>query len=320
MKAIKVIVTLLCWSLLWGCQKEDIHVEPSYYENFWEIKDNPDDPVQHRVFEIYEEYGVPVFFNDTVGKKFVKTTISGDSVFRYETIDLNWHFSSESYSTRYTHTYLTDPDKCLKALEVATAYLETVPAGIYPFSILLTEKTMEPSFGGGTRSVSSGIFFRTLLLSDVLKQNTEAKVMKYVNKIMIDVILKRMDNNVVTRFSNVSDERSYGKRWEELESNLPENFDPDILSDPNAPEEDKRAVRAVMGKYGFVSNYEDLDFDDNFDLVYFDCAPSYPEVDLNDYIKEIVAVTPEEFERRWGDCPLVMQKYEIIREYIPVKE
>ena len=33
---------------------------------------------------------------------------------------------------------------------------------------------------GDVTSISSGIFVRTLLLSDVLKQNTDAKVKKYI--------------------------------------------------------------------------------------------------------------------------------------------
>lgn len=315
-----VIALLLGWCIFLGCEDENIVSEPSYYENFWEIKDNPNDPVQHRAFEIYQQYGVPVFLNDTIGKIFVKVDIHGDSVFRYETIDLNWNFSSESYNTPYTHTYIKETDKCLVALELAAKYLETIPAGIYPFSMLLTEKTVRPSMSGDVTSISSGIFFRTLLLSDVLKQNTDAKVKKYINKIMIDVILNKMDDNAVNNFSKVSASKHYDVKWEKLEPNLPDNFDPDILTDSNALEEDKKAVRDVLGKYGFVSNYEQLDFDDDWELVYFDCTPPYPDIDLQGYINEIVSVTPEEFERRWGNYPLVMQKYELIRDYVPVKK
>lgn len=315
-----VIALLLGWCIFLGCEDENIVSEPSYYENFWEIKDNPNDPVQHRAFEIYQKYGVPVFLNDTIGKIFVKVNIHGDSVFRYETIDLNWNFSSESYNTPYTHTYIKETDKCLVALELAAKYLETIPAGIYPFSMLLTEKTVRPSMSGDVTSISSGIFFRTLLLSDVLKQNTDAKVKKYINKIMIDVILNKMDDNAVNNFSKVSASKHYDVKWEKLEPNLPDNFDPDILTDSNALEEDKKAVRDVLGKYGFVSNYEQLDFDDDWELVYFDCTPPYPDIDLQGYINEIVSVTPEEFKRRWGNYPLVMQKYELIRDYVPVKK
>lgn len=321
MKVTKIVIALFWgWCIFLGCGDENIESELSYYENLWEIKDNPNDPVQHRAFEIYQKYGVPVFLNDTIGKIFVKINIHGDSVFRYETIDLNWNFSSESYSTPYTHTYIKETDKCLVALDLAAKYLETIPAGIYPFSMLLTEKTVRPDMSGDVTSISFGIFFRTLLLSNILKQNTDAKVEKYINKIMIDVILNKIEDNAISNFSKVSDSDNYGVKWEKLEPNLPENFDPDILTDPDALEKDKKAVRNVLGKYGFVSNYEQLDFDDNWELVYFNCTPLYPDTDLQDYINEIVSITPEEFERRWGDYPLVMRKYEFIRNCIPAKK
>lgn len=186
--------------------------------------------------------------------------------------------------------------------------------------MLLTEKTVRPDMSGGVTSISSGIFFRTLLLSDVLKQNTDVKVEKYINKIMIGVILNKIDDNAVDNFSKVSDPDDYDVKWEELEPDLPENFDPDILTDPDALEEDKKVVRDVLGKYGFVSSYEQLDFDDDWEYVYFDCTPPYPDSDLQGYINEIISVSPEEFEKRWGNYPLVMQKYEFIRDYIPMKE
>ena len=57
-------------------------------------------------------------------------------------------------------------------------------------------------------------------------------------------------------------------------------------------------MRDVLGKYGFVSNYEQLDFDDDWELVYFDCTPPYPDIDLQGYINEIVSVTADESEVR----------------------
>lgn len=36
------------------------------------MKNNASDPVQQRVYDIYDHYKVTVVFNDTVGKVFVK--------------------------------------------------------------------------------------------------------------------------------------------------------------------------------------------------------------------------------------------------------
>ena len=49
---------MLILFLLWGCEKDEIDVELNYYENLFEIKDDPLDSVQHRVYELYKKYNV----------------------------------------------------------------------------------------------------------------------------------------------------------------------------------------------------------------------------------------------------------------------
>ena len=83
---------MLLACLLLACQKEDGITPGTGFENLYTIQDDPNDSIQHKRYELYTTYGVPVFFNDTIGKVFVKTDVNGDSVFRYETLDLNWAF------------------------------------------------------------------------------------------------------------------------------------------------------------------------------------------------------------------------------------
>lgn len=54
------------------------------------LQDDPDDPVKHRIYEIYETYGIPVYFNDTIGRIFLKTDVHGQPVYQYEKLDLAW--------------------------------------------------------------------------------------------------------------------------------------------------------------------------------------------------------------------------------------
>lgn len=320
MKTIKIIAIFLGISFLWGCQKEEIQAELNYYENFFEIIDNPNDSVQHLAYKIYQEYGVPVFFNDTIGKRFVRMSVDGDSVFRYETIDLNWKFTSGDYETNtYEHRYIADPNERYRALGIVEKYLELIAPSIRPYSILVTSKTLKPAmFGGGTETMNYGIFFRTLLLSNLTRLNTEVKINNYVATVMQKVILDNFNAvpEVIEAFGKVSNPDHYMVPWSDLISDLPEDFDGGVLTDASAAEEEKAKVRAIIGNLGFVANH----FDDDFFVGWVDCSPDSEDVDLLDYITEITSVSPREFVRRWGACPLVMQKYELIRDYIPVKE
>ena len=62
----KNVIYLILSFLILGCEKENELTSKIELENLYEIKDDPTDPVKHRIYEIYSEYGVPVYFNDTM--------------------------------------------------------------------------------------------------------------------------------------------------------------------------------------------------------------------------------------------------------------
>ncbi len=64
---------------------------------------------------MYSEYGIPVYFNDTIGRIFVKKDVTGKDVYRYETLDLSWGFTSYATGT-YDYEYMMDPDEQLNSL------------------------------------------------------------------------------------------------------------------------------------------------------------------------------------------------------------
>ena len=75
--------------LLAGCGKEN-GLEPSFLEEEWfVIKDNPDDPLRHAVYNVYSEWGVPVFYNDTIGRQDRGIDRTGNPVTFYRLLDLN---------------------------------------------------------------------------------------------------------------------------------------------------------------------------------------------------------------------------------------
>ena len=79
----------------------------------------------------------------------MKTDVNGDSVFRYETLDLNWAFSgTNSGSVTYQVTRLTDPGLMMKSLRFAEIFLKNSQQALYPYALWLTEKCYQLSSAG----------------------------------------------------------------------------------------------------------------------------------------------------------------------------
>ena len=52
---------MLLACLLPACQKEDGITPGTGFENLYTIQDDPNDSIQHKRYELYTTYGVPVF-------------------------------------------------------------------------------------------------------------------------------------------------------------------------------------------------------------------------------------------------------------------
>lgn len=136
----KIVYMLLLGSIMCACGDEEGMLEPQMQlENLYTIVDDPDDAVKHHVYEIYEKYGVPVYFNDTIGKFFVKTDVTGNPYYRDEVLDLAWNFDSYDQSSTYEYDYCTDPAKQEEMLKAIELYLEDAAKPLWPFAFFVVD-------------------------------------------------------------------------------------------------------------------------------------------------------------------------------------
>ena len=208
---------MLLACLLLACQKEDGITPGTGFENLYTIQDDPNDSIQHKRYELYTTYGVPVFFNDTIGKVFVKTDVNGDSVFRYETLDLNWAFSgTNSGSVTYQVTRLTDPGLMMKSLRFAEIFLKNSQQALNPYALWLTEKCYQLSSAGvEQKEIISR--YRNLMFSWINQINEEDMLEKaagYRNEIVKLKVQNYSDE--LNAFNNMLDESLYDKNWGEF--------------------------------------------------------------------------------------------------------
>lgn len=348
----KILSIMASVLILFSCEKEKI--EPKIADNlvnYYEIKnDNPDDPVQCERYKIYEEYGVPVFFNDTIAKVFVKVLPTGDSVFRYERVDMNWKFTNNTISIyRYKYVgYDNDADK-LKALGIIRNYLEKASKPLHPFCILTTKTATREIIKGSEDGTSVQytnyeIGYRALLLQGLAQYNTPAKIDVFttlLRKMMITARLKNFEREL-EEFKSISDEKWYYKdfktkepeglgvvwdsshvmarytnagkfdRYEKIELSAMrityKFYEQNYPFEPNPVEtfeSFRQSPRAKIGAFGFVAP------DKNNSMSSYSASS---ELDI--FLDEVLNTNREEFTRRWGTSPLVMQKYEILYKII----
>ena len=123
----------MCFCLLMiACSKESTLESRINLDELYVIQDDPDDPVKHRIYEIYETYGIPVYFNDTIGRIFLKTDVHGQPVYQYEKLDLAWGYDSYK-KLEYHYQYITDPEKQLEVLTWIGQYLRDADKALFPF-------------------------------------------------------------------------------------------------------------------------------------------------------------------------------------------
>lgn len=302
-----------------SCSKEELD-QPVIYENLYEIQDDPSDPVRHRIWQIYEKYGMPVYFNDTVGKYYVKDDIYGNPYYRYELLDLNWNFYSDNSQTvTYKNYYQTDPEQQMISLDFVEKLLEKISKPLQPYAMFLADSIAIMDDKGGGYLLYK-VQFRLVSVTGLHKKSEIAKD-SLIDKLTRSLIELRMPKYLtyVNRFNSICKSGWYNSKWKDLGIDDMGSFGTSIFTEQtkqylmkgtqwDAPwteeqvEEERDRIRNLIGAFGFVGGST---YSTGF-------SPDNASRDLDTYMTEILSCNRAEFERRWGNYPLVMKKYEIL--------
>lgn len=342
---------LICAACIWACDKREEDLTPTIKpEQFYVIQDNPTDSVQHRRYEIYQKYGVPVYFKDTIGRTFVKTDIYGDSIFQYETLDLAWGFTSYA-DAKYTISYMTDPAEQMKGLRVVEEFLEKSSEVLYPFNFLIADSLIKVD-KTGKRSVSSGgdfaIGFRTTFFSRGWEITDIAVYASAILRSSIKSKIGKFPDDIAD-FNEVSDKNWYGGiGWSVLDPSvnaiIPDPWEligyGGIMTNPLLPFSAAILRDGWIGEAYFKGDEPYLGLPPSFayrDLLVLRqnvrmkmgqfgfvngnknalfCTPENPDDDLSDYIEEMLKYDRAGFQEVWGEAPLVMKKYNIVYDIL----
>ena len=344
----------LILAFVWvSCEKEDT-LEPKIdYFNLYTIAPDPNDSVQQLRYEIYTEYGIPVYFSDTVGKYPLTVNVYGDTVYEYELMDLNWEFTNSSEDSRsIEYIFLKDDTEKYNALLFAQKFLENSSPALRPLSMLLVDtlNIMEDASEGYVFNHELHNF-RTMVWGGVTLLSEEDQT-ALIEETCKSLISEKIQNYTyeLTQFQVVSQDY-YNKSWP---TSLPE-YTSDCITeyvddtsdciteyvDENNPMAyyntwfGSEYLNITYGMYdGIRHTHEEAvailnerrdaycaivgawGFVYGYGRMASYTAPS-AEDDLNCYLERLLSDNPTAwFERYYSNYPLVMKKYEILYNLI----
>lgn len=144
------IITLALVIFCTSCQKEEVTKFPDYDKDWFVLVDNPSDPADHAAYQFYKEFGIPVFYNDTIGVQ-ERVDVWGNKYIHYELLSLNYSMGGMATSTSSpTISSLTYCSK--QSVPSALSYLKEnimplIPKAIHIHSFFLVENMSSQSFG-----------------------------------------------------------------------------------------------------------------------------------------------------------------------------
>ncbi len=345
MKYRYIIYSFCLLSVLWtACSDTETLENKIDFSSPYVISDDPNDPVQHHRYQIYQQYGVPVFFNDTISKTYTGTDYDGEPIYHYETLDLNWSFSSHNKkNVTYIVDYCTDPELQLKALEFVDAFLARASKPMRPFSIFLPNSLgIKENDKNIIESPEYWSGFRTLVIPNV--QNVEQEnIPAFSTKILLSMVKDKTmkASDIVERFGEVSDKNKYyDKPWVNDGSNgglgcqwgvvhVGTYWKPSKLYEEDIcqryiwyywdthvqTEEEFETERATIfqqiGTFGFICGQ----LADRGMLEHLRSPQKITE-DMEYYLDVMLEIGSEKFIERYGSSPLVLKKYTILANYI----
>lgn len=345
----KHIFLFLCSVLaLAACSSEEPITPRLTYGNDFIITDQPNDSIQHERYLLYKDFGVPVYFNDTIAKHTEGIGVDGKPRTTYETVDLNWTFSGYNRGVKYSYVYLTAPEDQMRALRFIRSYLGQISQPMRPFSILVAD-TLTATSVHRTQQPTFHVGFRTLVLAQVRALTDSAKVATQINTIVQSMVSDRVKAQTALcgRFAEVSKTNGwYGQEWKKLNntSALPTVLDlgkksfiysvnalfdeppftpyqhEDIVTlllrqtegkEPLAQDEEeaqnmRNAMMGEIAQFGFIAGWKQSGA----------YAPSDDNEDREQYLQALLYLGDGGFRQRYGNYPLVMQKYELLHTFI----
>ena len=280
---------LLSLFILAACSKKEVALQPSNKdENYLVVRDNPNDLIDHEVYQIFKATGIPIFYNDTIARRQV-----GDSagIPQYFYIRLMANYSpSTGPSNSLAFTLLPKNRRSMGMLNLVKSDLLTV---LPPFpSIFLTDSLYTPSPGSKIiRDAQLG--FNTVVIRSVI---TDTMSVATRNSFVLSVLTR------------IATQKLEAQKSTELENQFY------FISRSLSPWLDPFHVLLAQISDG-TQTFEDFGFITTVKTGNKIYSPEKSR-DLDSYLRAVFSNTPANFKAQYANYPPVLQKFDVLRNIL----
>lgn len=329
---------LLGLAFFTACSNDDEDLTPSYADRNWYKLEDSDEPADHAFYELFQAYGVPVFYNDTIGKEERGLSREGEKVIHYEVIDIDyWITNRTSNSVLYVlnKKYLENKDKThlLEAAQFLGEYVfPQLKKSKYPMSFLLVDSIVNNRNDvRGQHAFNTYYAMTTTLIGgiDRIGEMSESEKRLLAGYVMAELYVYDIKNNAT--YMNLFTEffeRSVGADGKSLYGSTRGKSSNTIWQTAYLlPAKDWLT-------YGFLRyNPTQLIYllaqrvgnkvETNYDLSTMDTklvGYTFPlrEQDLYEYMARVLVGDDTAFESEYAAYPKILEKYELMKRLLPL--
>ena len=290
---------------LWGCLSlfgcgDDDNLSPSNLDGDWYVLTDSEDPLDHLRYTVYQTYGVPVFYNDTIGSQNRGTDYAGLPITYYEVLNPNYSIESSSVYAKYELSY--DREAITAGVEFIRDEVlpRLVSSKLYPRSFLLVNKlTLNASPTSSyphEECAYRGMMTSCVSLVEEIGGMTDAEIKRMACEIAAEeytTYLMENSYSLLETFLNVC-------RAEVTSVNL---YALALTSSSTPPYVDD------LEEYGFLSYNKETQYSVSSKRV----TTVGERADVVDYVTEVLMEDDEAFETEYGSYEYVMKKYELMK-------
>lgn len=278
-----------------SCSDED--VTPSYADkNLFATADNDasEDAALRRDF--FKENGVYLLFNDTLRHDYIGKDAFGDDVYDTEIVDLDYNITGSGSKYTYETEYYTTLEEKQAGTDFVTEYIMPHFKGgsLCPYSFFLIKSLQYQDYGRWKDlKYKACVRCMALALGDITELTEEEKA-----DMGATLCLSILKEKLSYRDERLDD-------FHAISNDYTREYFEDVVDgwydDEHTPEE----AQETAYEYGFLSY-------SGWSSWYF----PWSDDDYDDYFELVMTTSEEDVREQYGDYPLVLNKYMILRNII----